>query len=37
MDDDRDEHPRGALLFMLVFLALLALLWTHMYLKLWTG
>ena len=34
---DEDEHPRGALLFMLVYLLLLASLWTHMYLKLWRG
>jgi hypothetical protein len=30
-----DEHPRGALLFMLIFLALLAGLWVHMYFRLW--
>jgi hypothetical protein len=32
-----NEHPKGALLFMLVYLLLLALLWTNAYLKLWTG
>jgi hypothetical protein len=32
---DGDEHPRGALLFMLVYLLLLAALWTQMYLRLW--
>jgi hypothetical protein len=32
-----NEHPKGALLFMLVYLVLLALMWTNMYLKLWTG
>jgi hypothetical protein len=32
-----EEHPRGALLFILIFLVLLALMWTHMYFKLWTG
>jgi hypothetical protein len=31
------EHPRGALLFMLVYLLLLAAMWTQMYLKLWRG
>jgi hypothetical protein len=29
------QHPRGALLFMLVYLVILAALWTQMYLKLW--
>ena len=32
---DENEHPRGALLFMLVYLFLLALMWTQMYLRLW--
>ena len=32
---DENEHPRGALFLMLVYLVLLALLWTNMYLKLW--
>jgi hypothetical protein len=32
-----NDHPRGALLFMLIYLVLLALLWTNAYLKLWTG
>jgi hypothetical protein len=30
-----DEHPRGALLFIVVYLILLALLWTNAYLRLW--
>ncbi len=34
---DEDEHPRGALLFMLVYLLLLAAMWTNVYLKLWRG
>jgi len=34
---DENEHPRGALVLMLVYLLLLASLWTHMYLKLWRG
>jgi len=34
---DEDEHPRGALLFMLVYLLLLATMWTQMYLRLWRG
>ena len=29
------DHPKGALLFILVYLLLLALGWTNMYLKLW--
>jgi hypothetical protein len=32
---DEHEHPKGALLFMLVYLVLLAVMWTNMYLKLW--
>ena len=34
-----DEHdtPKGALLFMLIYLLLLAALWAAAYLKLWTG
>jgi len=32
-----DEHPRGALVFMLVYLVLLAVMWTNIYLKLWGG
>ena len=34
---DEDEHPRGALLFMLVYLLLLATMWTQMYFRLWRG
>ncbi len=34
---DENEHPKGALLFMLVYLLLLAAIRTHAYLKLWTG
>lgn len=30
-----NDHPKGALVFMLVYLVLLALLWTNMYFKLW--
>jgi hypothetical protein len=32
-----DEHPRGALLFMLIYLVLLTALWLNAYLRLWTG
>jgi hypothetical protein len=34
---DENDHPKGALLFMLVYLTLLALMWTNMYFKLWKG
>jgi len=34
---DENEHPKGALLFMLVYLFLLAALWINAYLKLWRG
>jgi len=32
-----NDHPKGALLLMLIYLLLLTLLWTNAYLKLWTG
>ena len=34
---DENDHPKGALLFILVYLFLLALLWTNAYLRLWKG
>ena len=34
---DENEHPKGALLFILVYLGLLALLWINAYLRLWKG
>jgi hypothetical protein len=30
-----DEHPRGALLFILVFLALIVAFWVNTFLRLW--
>jgi hypothetical protein len=33
---DEHEHPKGALLFILLYLGLLALMWINMYFKLWT-
>jgi hypothetical protein len=36
-DMDENEHPKGALLFILVYLLLLAALWTNAYLRLWKG
>jgi hypothetical protein len=32
-----NEHPKGALLFMLIYLLLMAGLWANAYLKLWGG
>jgi hypothetical protein len=32
---DEHEHPKGALLFMLIYLLLLAALWTRAYFRLW--
>jgi hypothetical protein len=32
---DENGHPRGALLFMLGYLLLLAVMWTQMYLTFW--
>jgi hypothetical protein len=34
-DSDQEEHPKGALLFILIYLLLAVLLWTHVYLRLW--
>ena len=34
---DENEPPKGTLLFMLIYLLLLALAWTNAYLRLWTG
>jgi hypothetical protein len=33
---NENDHPKGALVFMLVYLALLTFLWTNLYLRLWT-
>jgi hypothetical protein len=33
---DDNDHPKGALLLMLVYLTLLASMWTNLYFKLWT-
>lgn len=30
-----NDHPKGALAFMLLYLLLMALLWSNAYLKLW--
>lgn len=32
---DEHEHPKGALLFMLIYLVVLAGLWLNAYLRLW--
>jgi len=34
---DENEHPKGALLFMLIYLLLMAALWTNAFLNLWRG
>ena len=34
---DENEHPKGALVFMLIYLITLAALWLHAYLRLWRG
>jgi hypothetical protein len=31
------EHPKGALVFMLIYLLMLAVLWLNAYLRLWAG
>jgi len=34
---DENEHPKGALVFMLLYLVTLAALWLNAYLRLWRG
>jgi hypothetical protein len=34
---DENEHPKGALLFMLIYLMTLSALWLNAYLRLWRG
>lgn len=34
---DENEHPKGALAFMLLYLVTLAALWLNAYLRLWRG
>ncbi len=32
---DQNEHPRGALLFILIFLAIVVVFWVNTYMRLW--
>ncbi len=34
---DENDHPKGALLFIVIYLVILAALWTNAYLHLWRG
>lgn len=34
---DENDHPKGALLFMLIYLLILGALWTNAYMHLWRG
>lgn len=34
-DEQKDGHPRGAFVFMILFLLILALGWLNVYLRLW--
>jgi hypothetical protein len=34
-DEDEFEHPKGALLFMLIYLLTLTALWLNAYMRLW--
>jgi hypothetical protein len=36
-EEERSEHPKGALLFMLIYLFTLTVLWLNAYLRLWRG
>lgn len=33
--EEREEHPRGALLFILLYLGIIVLFWINTYLRLW--
>ena len=36
MDDhEQHEHPKGALLFILIYLLMIVFFWIHAYLRLW--
>jgi hypothetical protein len=37
VDENENEHPKGALLFMLIYLLTLSVLWLNAYLRLWRG
>jgi hypothetical protein len=38
MDQDRElEHPKGALIFILLYLLTLSVLWLNAYVRLWLG
>jgi len=32
---DQNEHPRGALLFILIFLVIVVVFWINTYMRLW--
>jgi len=34
-DTSMDEHPKGALTFMLIYLVFITLIWVNAYLRLW--
>jgi hypothetical protein len=34
--DEEEQHPRGALVFILVYLLVVVLFWVNAYLRLWT-
>ena len=34
---DEDQHPKGALLFILVFLVLIVGFWVNTYMRIWLG
>jgi hypothetical protein len=34
-EPEQHEHPKGALLLILIYLLLLVFLWAHVYLRLW--
>jgi hypothetical protein len=34
-EDEREPQPRGALLFILIYLAILAAFWINTYLRIW--
>jgi hypothetical protein len=33
--DEKEEHPRGALVFILIYLVIIVVFWVNTYLRLW--
>ncbi|HET9926895.1 MAG TPA: hypothetical protein VFS98_22470 [Methylomirabilota bacterium] len=36
VEEEEEQHPRGALVFILIYLLVVVLFWVNTYLRLWT-